>query len=86
MNTNDTAQDNGPSYDYAAYSDLKFYVTGIFIPVGIVTNILTIIIILCTPAMRKATTGLYLMSLAMADTTVLFAGKANAFHCYTHNP
>ena len=75
MSANDTKQTNGPSYNYAAYGDLKFYVTGIFIPIGILTNILTIIVILRTPVMRKATTGLYLISLAMADTTVLCAGK-----------
>ncbi len=76
MNLNYTEQEKSPAgYNYAAYSDLKFYVTGIFIPVGIITNILTIIVILRTPVMRKATTGLYLISLAMADTTVLCAGK-----------
>ncbi len=64
-----------PSFNYAIYSKIRFYCIGILIPIGAITNILTVLVICCTRAMRQTTTGLYLVSLALADEITIIGGE-----------
>ncbi len=62
--------DNPTSDDFDVIRNIRFYALALIIPVGIVANCLAFIVISLS-YMSRGTTGHYLLSLALADTTLL---------------
>ncbi len=70
MSTTEIPDSGGPTSYYDVVRQIKFYMLAIIIPVGIVTNSLALSVFF-NSALRKQTTGHYLISLAFADTFLL---------------
>ncbi len=68
--------DNIPLACYDVFRQIKFYMLIIIIPVGIVTNILSLSIFF-TSSLKKQTTAHYLISLAFADIFLLLGELLN---------
>ena len=59
-----------------------FYSLAAILPIGILCNCLTITVFCVTPALRRSTTGQYLVAMATADTLVLI-GEMFRWGSYT---
>ena len=65
-----TSSSSSPDGDFELVRNLNFYALAFIIPIGIVANCLAFIVIGLS-YMSRSTTGHYLLSLALADTTLL---------------